>query len=153
MALVSRGVRAIVMRLPPSVHGQGDHGFVPQLVRIARERGVSAHVGDGSNRWPAVHRADAAQLYRLGLEQAPAGTRLNAIADEGVPMREIAEVIGRRLGLPVESKTPEEAKAHFGWIAPFAAFDVPSSSALTRERFGWRPRQPGLLADLEACYF
>jgi nucleoside-diphosphate-sugar epimerase len=154
MALASRGLRAIVMRLPPSVHGRGDHGFVPQLVRIAREKGVSAHVGDGGNRWPAVHRLDAAQLYRLALEKAPAGARLNAFADEGVPMSEIAATIGRGLGVRVGSKTADDAKGHFGWIAPFVAFDVPGSSALTRERLGWRPTRPGLLADLgEGHYF
>ena len=153
MALAARGVRAIVMRLPPSVHGQGDHGFVPRLVQIAREQGVSAYIGDGTNRWPAVHRSDAARLYRLALDKAPAGARLNAIADEGVPIRDLAAVIGRRLGLPVVAKSAEEAQAHFGWLAPFLALDVPGSSALTRERLGWQPTEPGLLADLDQPHY
>jgi nucleoside-diphosphate-sugar epimerase len=116
-------------------------------------KGVSAHIGDGSNRWPAVHRSDAAQLYRLALESAPAGARLNAKADEGVPIREIAAVIGRRLGLPIVAKTAEEAEDHFGWLAPFLALDLPTSSALTRKRTGWRPTGPGLLADLDQPHY
>jgi nucleoside-diphosphate-sugar epimerase len=153
LELATRGVRSAIVRLPPSVHGQGDHGFVPYLVKVAREKGVAACIGDGANRWPAVHRLDAARLFRLALEGAPAGTRLHAIADPGVPTRELAEVIGRRLGVPVVTKTAEEAGAHFGWIAPFFAMDALASSALTQERFGWRPAQPGLLADVDAHYF
>ncbi|MFT3771441.1 MAG: SDR family oxidoreductase [Minicystis sp.] len=149
LALASRGVRSAVMRLPPSVHGDGDHGFVPALIRIAREKGVSAYVGDGRNRWPAVHRLDAAHLYRLAVENAPAGAALHGIAEEGVPMREIAEVIGRRAKVPVVSKSPEEAAAHFTWLARYVALDAPASGARTQERLGWRPRQPGLIADLE----
>ncbi len=153
MALASRGVRLSILRPPPSVHGKGDHGFVPVLIGIARAKGVSAYVGDGSNRWPAVHRLDAARLYRLALESAPAGTVLHAVAEEGVPTREIAEVIGRHLDLPVASIDPDAASDHFGWIGAFFALDVPASSALTRERTGWEPRQPGLIADLDAGHY
>ena len=149
LALASRGVRASLVRLPPSVHGDGDHGFVPVLIQIAREKGVSAYLGDGSNRWPAVHRLDAADLYRLALEKGPAGATFLGVADEGVPTREIAEVIGRHLNVPVVSKPSEQAAAHFAWLAGFFAFDLPASSTKTRERLGWRPHQPGLIADLE----
>ena len=138
-----------VVRLPPSVHGDGDHGFVPHLIRIAREKGVSAYVGDGLNRWPAVHRLDAARLYRLVLEKGCAGARYHAVADEGVPFREIAEVIGRRLNIPVVSKSPEEAAEHFGWFAHFAGLDCPASSAQTQEQLGWRATRPALIADID----
>ena len=149
-AAASRGVRVSSVRLAPSVHGQGDHGFVPHLVGIAREKGVSAYIGDGLNRWPAVHRFDAAVLYRLVLEKGAAGANYHGVADEGVPVREIAEVIGRRLNLPVVAKSREEAAGHFGWIASFFALDGPASSAQTREQLGWQPKQPGLIADLDA---
>jgi nucleoside-diphosphate-sugar epimerase len=149
IALAPRGVRASVVRLPPSVHGDGDYAFVPALIRIAREKGVSAYVGEGRNRWPAVHRLDAAHLYRLAVEKGPAGATFHGVADEGVPTREIAEIIGRRLNVPVVSKSREEAADHFGWLGGFFAIDAPTSSAQTQERMGWRPRQPGLLADLE----
>ena len=149
----ARGVRSSVLRLPPSVHGNGDHGFVPTLIDIARTKGVSGYVGDGSNRWPAVHRLDAARLFRLALETAPAGSVLHGAAEEGVPTRAIAEVIGRHLGVPVTAVAPEEAAEHFGWIAGFFATDVPASSALTRERTGWDPVQPGLIADLEQGHY
>ena len=152
-AMASRGVRVSVVRLAPSVHGKGDHGFVPRLIAIAREKGVSAYVGDGLNRWPGVHRLDAARLYRLALEKGSTGARYHGVADEGVPAREIAELIGRRLNVHVVSKSSEEAADHFGWIGLFFSMDGPASSAQTRTRLGWRPTQPGLLADLDANYF
>jgi len=153
LALAARGVRTSVLRLPPSVHGNGDHGFVPRLISIARETGVSAFIEDGLNRWPAVHRLDAAHLYRLVLEKSSVGARYHGVADRGVPTREIAEVIGRHLNVPVVSKSREEAADHFGWIAPFFGMDGPASSAQTRERLGWRPVQPGLIADLSAEHY
>jgi nucleoside-diphosphate-sugar epimerase len=154
-SVAARGVRVSVVRLPPSVHGDGDHGFVPILIGIAREKGASAYVGDGLNRWPAVHRLDAAHLYRLVLEKGlSAAPRYHAIAEEGVPFREIAGVIGRRLNVPVVGKTPEEAASHFGWFAHFAAIDSPASSARTRQQLGWHPTHPALIADIDReAYF
>ena len=150
----SRGVRASVVWLAPSVHGPADaHGFVPRLIGIAREQGVSAYIGDGSNRWPAVHELDAAHLYRLVLETAPAGSRWRGAGDEGVPFRQIAEVIGRHLNLPVVSISPEEVEAHFGFLGAIVAIDNPTSSALTQERLGWRPVHPGLIADLDEVHY
>jgi nucleoside-diphosphate-sugar epimerase len=153
LALASRGVRASVVRLPPSVHGEGDHGFVPRLIQIAREKGVSAYVGDGLNRWPAVHRLDAAHLYRLALEKSSAGAFYHGVADEGIPTRDIAEVIGRHLNVPVVSKSSDKAADHFDWIARFFAIDGPASSAQTQERLGWRPGQPGLIPDLDQEHY
>ena len=153
LALTARGVRASVLRLPPSVHGNGDHGFVPRLISIAREKGVSAFVGNGLNRWPAVHRLDAAHLYRLVLEKSSVGARYHGVADEGIPTREIAEVIGRQLNVPVVSKSREEAADHFGWIALFFAIDGPASSAQTQKQLEWRPVQSGLIADLKAAHY
>jgi nucleoside-diphosphate-sugar epimerase len=150
---IERGVRVSLLRLPPTTHGEGDHGFVPWVINIAREKGVSAYPGDGANRWAAVHRFDAAHLFRLACESAPAGTRLHAIADEGVPVREIAEVIGRHLNIPVVSIPAEQAADHFGFIGRFLAADVWASGALTRERFDWAPVQPGLIADLDKGHY
>ena len=152
--LAARGIRGCIMRLPPSVHGAGDHGFVPAMIDMARKAGAAAYVGDGANRWPSVHRLDAAKLFRLALEGAEPGTRLHAVAEEGIAMREIAETIGTGLGLPVRAITPEEATAHFGWAVNFAQIDNPTSGAATRERFGWQPQEPGLLADMRGSgYF
>jgi nucleoside-diphosphate-sugar epimerase len=149
LELASRGLRVSVVRLPPSVHGDGDHGFVPHLIAVAREKGVSAYVGDGQNRWPAVHRLDAAHLYRLAIEEGSAGARYHGVADEGVPFRDIAGVIGRRLNVPVVSKSTEEAAGHFGWISHFASIDCPASSAQTREQLGWRATHASLIADID----
>jgi len=150
----SRGVRVSVVRLPFSVHGDGDHGFVPRLIQIAGEKGVSAYIGDGLNRWPAVHRLDAARLYKLVLEKGSTGARYHGIGDEGIPTREIAEVIGRQLDLPVVSKPEEQAAGHFGWIGRFFGMGVVASSELTENRLGWRPTHVGLVADLEGgTYF
>ncbi|HVW41815.1 MAG TPA: SDR family oxidoreductase [Amycolatopsis sp.] len=153
--LAGQGIRSSVVRLPPTVHSSLDkHGFVPTLIGIARDKGVSGYIGDGANRWPAGHTLDAARLYRLALEKAPAGSRLHAVDDEGVPLRQVAEVIGRHLGLPVVSIPAEDAADHFGWFAQFAAIDNPVSSARTRQLLDWKPEHPGLLADLgEGHYF
>lgn len=148
MTFAETGMRASVVRLP-CVHGDGDRFTVPRYIDIARRTGVAAYVGDGLNRWSAVHNVDAARVYRLAFEKAAVGARYHAVAEEGVPSKEVAEVIGRRLGVPVVSKTPDEAGSHFGAYAIFAQSDVPASSALTRERLGWRPEGPTLLADID----
>jgi nucleoside-diphosphate-sugar epimerase len=153
LAMASQGVRASVVRLPPSVHGDGDHGFVPRLIGIAREKRVSVYPGEGLNRWPAVHRLDAAQLYRLALEKGSAGARYHGVADEGIPVRDIAGIIGRRLNLPVVSKSTDEAADHFGWIAHFFGIDCPASSAQTQERLGWRPVHAALIPDLDQAHY
>lgn len=147
--LGARGVRTSTIRLPPSVYGDDKAGFVSLLIATARAKGVSAYVGDGRNRWPAVHRRDAAHLYRLVLEKGTAGARYHAVGDAGVAVRDIAEVIGRRLSVPVVSKTQEEATAHFGFIGMFAGLDSPASDAQTRKELGWAPKELGLIADLE----
>jgi nucleoside-diphosphate-sugar epimerase len=153
LALASSGVRASVVRLPPTVHGEGDHGFMATIASIARAKGVSAYVGDGTNRWPASHRLDVAQLFLLALDNAPAGSTLHAVAEEGVAIRDVAEVIGRQLDLPVVSVPAEGASEHFGFLGHFLALDSPASSALTRELLGWRPTHQGLLADLEQGHY
>jgi nucleoside-diphosphate-sugar epimerase len=153
LALADRQVRSSIVRLPPTTHGDGDNGFMAALVGIARDKGVSGYVGDGSNRWPAGHRLDAAHLFRLALENAPAGSALHAVADEGVPIRSVAEVIGRHLDVPVASISPEDAAGHFTWLARFIAIDSPASSTLTRELLGWQPTQPGLIDDLEKGHY
>jgi nucleoside-diphosphate-sugar epimerase len=153
IAMAQRGVRSAVVRLPPLVHSDLDHhGFGPTLIGIARDTGVSGYPGDGSNRWPAVHTRDAATLYRLAIESAPAGTRLHAVADAGVPLREIAEAIGRKLDLPTASIAAEEM-AHFTFLAPFISRDNPTSSERTRDLLGWEPRHPGLLEDLRDSHY
>jgi nucleoside-diphosphate-sugar epimerase len=153
LSLASRGVRSSVVRLPPTNHGDGDNGFIATLIGIAREKGVSGYIGDGTNRWPAVHRLDSAHLFRLALEEALAGTTLHAAAEEGVPVREIAEVIGRHLDLPVVSISPEGAGEHFTWMAGFLGLDAPASSAWTQELLGWQPTQPGLINDLDQGHY
>jgi nucleoside-diphosphate-sugar epimerase len=149
MALADQGVNTAVIRLPPSVHGDGDKAFVPMMIKLAREKGVSGYVGDGANRWSAVHRLDAAALYRAAIEKAKAGARYHGVGDEGVPVKEIARVIGAKLSLPVKSVAPQDAGAHFGFLAGFLQMDAPRSSAKTQAALGWRPKQPGLIADLE----
>ena len=154
LELAEGGVNAAVIRLPPSVHGDGDKAFVPMLIKLAREKGVSGYVGDGGNRWSAVHRLDAARLYRLAIEHArPAGrqgcARYHGVGDEGVAVKGIATAIGKKLGVPVKSISPDEAGAHFGFLAGFLAMDAPRSAAKTQAELRWKPRQPGLIADLE----
>ncbi|MGV9700856.1 SDR family oxidoreductase [Streptomyces sp. NPDC003483] len=153
LALASRGVRSSVVRLSPTCHGDGDNGFMAALVAIARAKGVSGYLGDGTNRWPAVHRLDAARLFRLAVEKAPAGSVLHGVAEEGVELRAVAEVIGRHLDLPVTAVAPEDAAGHFTWLASFLGVDSPASHALTGELVGWEPVQPGLLEDLDKGHY
>jgi nucleoside-diphosphate-sugar epimerase len=153
IALAERGVRSSVVRLSPLVHSNLDHhGFAHHLINTARATGVSAYIGDGSNRWPAIHTLDAVHLYRLALETAPAGTRLHGVADEGVPFRDIADVIGRHVGVPVVSIPSEEA-GHFGFLALFAALDNPTSNALTQKVLDWHAERPGLIEDLDEGHY
>jgi nucleoside-diphosphate-sugar epimerase len=153
LSYAERGVRAVSLRFAPTVHGDGDHGFVPRLIQIAREKGVAGYVGDGSNRWAAVHRLDAGRLVQLALEQAEAGSRVHAVAEEGIATRTIAEAIGRGLNVPVVSVPTDDASRHFGWIGGFFGTDMAASSTLTRERLGWTPTHPGLLHDLSAGHY
>ncbi len=151
-SVAERGVNVTVVRLP-QVHDTVKQGLITYVVQVAREKGVSAFIGDGLNRWPAVHVLDVARLYRLALEKRESGSRYNAVAEEGVSMREIAQAVGRGLKVPVTSLAPEKAQAHFGWLGMFAGVDMPASSALTRKRLGWRPTSPGLIADLSAMNY
>jgi nucleoside-diphosphate-sugar epimerase len=154
IGLAERGVRSSVVRLPPVVHSTTDqHGFIPTLIAIARAKGVSGYLGDGANRWPAGHTLDAGRLYRLALDKAPAGSRLHAVGDEGIPVRRIAETIGRHLGVPTASIQPEEAEAHFGFLSALVARDNPTSSARTQQLLGWEPVHPGLIADLDQGHY
>jgi nucleoside-diphosphate-sugar epimerase len=153
LSLAGNGVRSASLRLPPTVHGDGDHGFVPIIIGVAREKGVSAYIGDGSQRWPAVHRLDAARLFRLAAEKAHPGTVLHGVGEEGVRIRELAEVIGSQLGVPAVSIAPDKATEHFGFLGAFLAADSPASSARTRARFAWEPRQPGLVEDLRQGHY
>jgi nucleoside-diphosphate-sugar epimerase len=153
LGLATHGVRSSVVRLAPTVHGEGDNGFVAILVAVAREKGVSGSVGDGLSRWPAVHRVDAARLFRLALEKAPAGSTLHGVAEEGVAVREIAQVIGRHLDLAAVSVSPEDASEHFGFLAGFLAADSPASSTLTRELLRWDPAEVGLIDDLDQGHY
>ncbi|MEU7484785.1 SDR family oxidoreductase [Streptomyces sp. NPDC042319] len=153
LGLADRGVRSSVVRLPRTNHGEGDHGFIATWIQAARDKGTAGYYGDGTNRWPAVHRLDSAHMFRVALESAPPGSTLHAVADEGVALRDIAEVIGRHLNLPVVSIPVEEAQDHFGWPAMVMAADQPASSALTREQFDWQPTQPGLLEDIDKGHY
>jgi nucleoside-diphosphate-sugar epimerase len=152
-ALLDRGINVSIVRLPPSTHGEGDHGFVATLIKIARAKGASAYIGEGANTWPAVHRLDAAKAYRLALERAIGGRYYHAVAEEGVPFRQIAETISRRAKVPLVSKSQDEAAAHFTWFADFAAMNVKASSPQTREQLEWKPTLPGLIADLDQPYY
>ncbi|MGH4031699.1 SDR family oxidoreductase [Actinomycetota bacterium Odt1-20B] len=153
LALAPHGVRSSVVRLSPTCHGQGDNGFMPALIGIARAKGVSGYVGDGAARWPAVHRLDAARLFRLAVEKAPAGSVLHGVAEEGVSLRDVAEVIGRHLGVPVTSVAPEAAADHFGWLGPLVSLDNRASNDLTRDLLDWQPTHIGLLEDLDKGHY
>jgi nucleoside-diphosphate-sugar epimerase len=153
LSLRGVGVRSSVLRLPPTVHGDGDNGFIATFVAIARQRGVAGYVADGTNRWPAVHRSDAARLFRLAVESAPAGSMLHAIGDQGVPFRDIAAAMGRHLGVPTESVTPADAAEHFFPLGHFVGLDSPATADITRELLGWEPTGPTLLEDLEEDHY
>jgi nucleoside-diphosphate-sugar epimerase len=154
LRFLDKKVHTTIVCLPPSTHGPGDtHGLVPRIIAIAREKKVSGFVGDGANRWPAVHVRDAARLFHLALEKLPAGAAVHAVADEGISIRDIAEVIGRNLNVPVASIPAPDALAHFGWVGPLLARDSPSSGAVARELLGWEPTQPGLMVDLETGHY
>ena len=154
IGFAEREIRSSVVRLPPTVHSSLDHhGYIPTLIAIARDKAVSSYIGDGANRWPAGHTLDAAHLYRLALEAAPAGSRLHAVGDEGVPFRQIAEAIGRHLNLPTRSIAPEDAEAHFGFLSLFVSLDNPTSSAQTQELLGWTPTHPNLIDDLAQDHY
>jgi nucleoside-diphosphate-sugar epimerase len=153
LSFASRGIRSSIVRLAPTVHGQGDNGFMTIIIDIARDKGTSAYIGDGSNRWPAVHRLDAARLFRLALEHAPAGSTLHAVGDEGVTIRDIAQVIGRHLDMPVTGITPGEASDHFGFLAHLLATDSPASSTRTQELLSWQPTHPSLIDDLDQGHY
>lgn len=153
LSYAARGVRPSAVRFAPTVHGTGDHGFMAVLIGIAREKGFSAYLDNGENRWPAVHRLDAATLVRMAVDDAPAGTVLHATAEEGVPTRDIAEAIGRGLGLPTGSIPADRASDHFGWIGRFFGMDAPTSSLATQQLFDWQPEHPGLIADLDAGHY
>ncbi|HEY6274747.1 MAG TPA: hypothetical protein VIX86_00305 [Streptosporangiaceae bacterium] len=150
LEFVDRGVHTASLRFAPTVHGTGDHGFIAVIAAVAREKGVSGYPGDGTNRWAAVHRSDAARLVALGLAKAPAGTRLHAVAEDGIPTRDIAEAIGRAFGLPVTSIAPDDVQGHFGWIGTFFGMDLAATSTVTRELLGWAPAGPTLIEDLDA---
>jgi nucleoside-diphosphate-sugar epimerase len=154
IGLADRGVRSSVVRLPPVVHSTLDkHGFIPTLISSARATGASGYGGDGGNRWPAGHTLDAGRLYRLALERAPAGSRLHAVGEEGIPVRQIAETIGRHLGVPTASIPTEQAEAHFGWLAPSITLDNPTCSARTQRLLDWKPTHTGLIADLDQGHY
>jgi len=153
LALAGRGIRSSVVRLPPATHGDGDNGFIPTVIRLARDKGAVAYVGDGANRWPAVHRDDAARLFRLALESAPAGSALHAVGDEGVAIREVAAAIAAGLDLPTVSVTPEQISAYVGFLGGFWGFDGPASAKITRDLLGWEPAGPGLIDDIEQGHY
>lgn len=153
LSFVSRGVRAAVIRLPPTVHGADDHAFIPQIIQAARKQGVSVYIGDGNNRWPAVHRLDAARLFRLALEKGEAGARYHGVAETGIPFREIATKIGKRLGVPTASRPDTKSAKHLGILTNFVGLDNPSSSDWTQQKLDWKPTEPNLLADMDENYF
>ncbi len=153
LGYAEQGVRTSVVRLPPTNHGVGDNGFIASLIGIARDKGASGYIGDGANRWPAVHRFDSALLFRLAVESTPAGSTLHAVGEEGVPIRDVAEVIGRHLDLPLLSVSPEDAPGHFTWMANFIGLDAPASGEFTKELLNWEPTHIGLIADLDEGHY